>query len=474
LGEDRSILRHFVEDFGSRPGNARLEAPWTEHTGEELTQWITSRARVDEFWRSSNTLQPHVRLLGPISFDDSPPPILLPGGRWLIGTQDSQEEVNIYALDLDSPLAEPDLELVISAKMDVEANHCVVHWIDYSQPRLTFRIAIVSTIGTFAVSALSLVSQWPLDRGLEPTMPVHIYHVEVEGHGQEAKLVSRHLTTLYRACPGRFLDAGLDGENFIEIRRLPGSIMTVIKYWNDRQPIPQCSFRPLSVEIFPAKTVSLPSVPQMSVCMTCHKAGVQILWGTHIIVFTEDAALIWSIDQIKRSDPESESVRGEWIQPLHSLHTPWARTGSGWDGCPFNVTISAFLHSLSHPARLDDAVQYTFAVHNKIFGLHIPRNLGIAPQLLHLLDEPNTLRAPVGTGYLRSILVHEESIVAISHMPDVWDNSPQSRTPLIRKVYNGSWKPVDNFLQSACVGYSEELGRIIVMCRHHYVLIELA
>jgi hypothetical protein len=256
LGENRSLLRHFAEELGSRPGHTHLETPWTEYTNEQLNQWITARARVDDFWCSANAFQPRLRTLGRLSFNDE---ILLPGGRWMLGKQESESKFQIYSFDLESPV--PKLELVISVDKEAAPTYRFwPHWVDPSQPRLTLRVAIVTTLNrTLVVSRPSSVSQHSSDKCLGSALPVHVYNVEIEGHGRDAKLVSQHLITFRRVCPSFSMQAGLDGEHYIDIAknwRSP-SPMIVTKYCKNGQPISNDLLRSRQILTSPGEVVSL-------------------------------------------------------------------------------------------------------------------------------------------------------------------------------------------------------------------------
>jgi hypothetical protein len=152
---------------------------------------------------------------------------------------DSESKYQIYSFDLESP--EPKLELVISVDKDaVPIYKFWLHWVDPSQPRLSLRVAIVTTANsTLVVPGPSPVSHHSSARCLESAIPVYVYNVEVEGHGRDAKLVSQHLITFRRVCPSDSIQAGLDGEHFIDIvkyGRSP-SPMVVTKYRKNGQPI---------------------------------------------------------------------------------------------------------------------------------------------------------------------------------------------------------------------------------------------
>lgn len=101
---DKNLWHGFVQEFESRPGYSRLEAPWTDYTTKELTHWVLSRFRVEEFWR-----KPLVANAAPLPRARSSPymdgelvsPILLPGGRWMLMLERFQGD--IYVFDLEAP-----------------------------------------------------------------------------------------------------------------------------------------------------------------------------------------------------------------------------------------------------------------------------------------------------------------------------------------------------------------------------------
>jgi hypothetical protein len=73
------------------------------------------------------------------------------------------------------------------------------------------------------------------------------------------------------------------------------------------------------------------------------------------------------------------------------------------------------------------------------------------------------------------VFVHPESksVIAVSYQSDGSDSLDHPRSPLVRKVYHGSWEEVEKWSYRRYIGYCEELGRIIIMCQDVYVVIEL-
>lgn len=109
-----------------------------------MQRWVLQRTRVRDVW--SNSTQPHFRtriiesrpaIQGPTpSFRES-----LPGGRWLLVGYTS---AIMYALDLENP--SPPRMLFNHAEFDQglpgrQLSTDYNLWIDWSKPRLSFRVA---------------------------------------------------------------------------------------------------------------------------------------------------------------------------------------------------------------------------------------------------------------------------------------------------------------------------------------------
>ncbi|KAF9442607.1 hypothetical protein P691DRAFT_467271 [Macrolepiota fuliginosa MF-IS2] len=95
----RHIWLHLARTLLSQSNVPRLEEPLDSYTGKELEDWTLRRCRVQRAWSSSNLRFTRRTMQGLIS-----PPILLPGGRWLLSMHEGDR---LLVTDLDARVLEP-------------------------------------------------------------------------------------------------------------------------------------------------------------------------------------------------------------------------------------------------------------------------------------------------------------------------------------------------------------------------------
>ncbi|KAF5353247.1 hypothetical protein D9756_008019 [Leucocoprinus leucothites] len=422
LGIDRDLWVHFASELESRPGYSRLESPWREYTAVELSKWVLSRIRVDELWQSSMTPQPRIRSLGSEFELKITQKKLLPGGRWLLGVHPF--EAQMYSVDLESPDPSPQLFINVECA-EIEPRFLWKYWVDKSQPRLTLRVAFF---------------QLPHADWSQTQIPIDIFDVELEGHGADAKLRSRLISTFRHSITGRHMVCCLDGEYYVEVRRDIVSTLTVVKYCDGGQPINPDLIIPRTIVIGP---------PRFS--------SVHILWGTHIVILTRDRIHVYSMDQFSSGSPPTNL---DDTPPVHSIVT-WTALGAGLRMLPNPLSKAPSIHhdNSSEPLILDDAARFTFASGDYIWGIHIPRDLKITPQLLKVTNLPVSSYSRFGMGHRHSIFVNLDSIVAIRH--EKW-NDPGAGSCAeieIESLLSDDWVSVGR----DSIGYCEELGRIVLI-----------
>jgi len=120
--------------------------------------------------------------------------MLVPGGRWLLalGTRTGC----IFYYDLDSPAMEQRL-LIDTEKLEpIEIMKNFVYWIDTSQPKLSFRVAMWCPYHLRGMSVRSNILH--VSNILEdiPFIRTYVYQVDLVGHGGDASLEARKIVVL--------------------------------------------------------------------------------------------------------------------------------------------------------------------------------------------------------------------------------------------------------------------------------------
>lgn len=118
------------------------------------------------------------------------------------------------------------------------------------------------------------------------------------------------------------------------------------------------------------------------------------------------------------------------------------------------------VQGISAPIFLPEAVRFTFAAKDSIWGINVPRDITVAPELKWVADAPFRANALPGIGHQRSLFldVKKGTIDMVHH---VWDDS-EAEPRNSRRTIVGTFLElkVDDLLFKA--GYSEELGRIVI------------
>ncbi|KAF9442608.1 hypothetical protein P691DRAFT_810342, partial [Macrolepiota fuliginosa MF-IS2] len=198
----RHIWLHLVRTLLSQSNVSRLEEPLDSYTGKELEDWILRRCRVQRAWNSPNLRFTQRTMQGLIS-----PPILLPGGRWLLSMH---EGGRLHATDLDAGVLEP--KMLIEVEEFIEGSNISDFpstfevWVDPRATSLSCRVALFKT-GLFSES----------DGGTRHTR-FHIYQMRLEGHGSDARLVAEPYQVFGGLYPGKIMSAALDDCYFIQSR----------------------------------------------------------------------------------------------------------------------------------------------------------------------------------------------------------------------------------------------------------------
>lgn len=138
-----AVWRGVVQEIASRPGMTCIEKPLNECTTQELEQWALERLRIQMIYNYSLEIIPaRPRCVEYSIPSESIEGIILPGGKRFIVVTRSRGAVHQY--DLDSPGSQFH-ELIPAKQYNDEpgnGNICHAIWIDDSQPRLTFRLAL--------------------------------------------------------------------------------------------------------------------------------------------------------------------------------------------------------------------------------------------------------------------------------------------------------------------------------------------
>lgn len=155
----------------------------------------------------------------------------------------------LYVIDLERPEQKSEVLIEATGGDPKQIQWFWVHWVDASKPRLSVPMALWYRLSGMTTKSFTLsFSNHALAIGMweQHQVPIHIYNVEIVGHGLGAKVRAKHLISVRNPSLGRHMIATLDGEHFSGIWRDPISQITVIRYCEDNQPI---QAEPMSVEI---------------------------------------------------------------------------------------------------------------------------------------------------------------------------------------------------------------------------------
>lgn len=135
--KSRQLWYEFIWELQVQPGISPTEEPLHDYTVEELEHWVLRRHRVRAAWSSPRGPAFWRRSFNaPLRY-----PLVLPGGRWLLSIGDYGR---LLFADLDA--MQPTMKLLcdyIDQREIPDYPTCFTTWVDPTEARLTFRVAML-------------------------------------------------------------------------------------------------------------------------------------------------------------------------------------------------------------------------------------------------------------------------------------------------------------------------------------------
>ncbi|KXN83797.1 hypothetical protein AN958_01074 [Leucoagaricus sp. SymC.cos] len=352
----REVWANLITRFTSfQNRNPAPEEPVESYSPEELERWLLSRLSVELGWRNEKSEPTRYR---PIKCSTPAVFHLIEGGRWLL-VPDVEGIGRVSVIDLDK--RNPSMAHLIEPmhKLDASRTLLMAVDIDRSVRTLTFNLVLTTNVMR------------------EPTSPpahVRIYKVQLKGHGKEAYLEAKHLTTFTMLGHGKFTSVDISGELLARSRRTKeGSFIEVLK-WQQSTSITHTRVR-IPVD---------QGIEQLRIVET-----------NRIVAFSKTVMFIYPIPPFQTIQANILDVF-DVVAPLWKLPCPGSRLYRGGLS-PIYFDLSTLM------------TRFVLCSQDGIYGISIPQDKKAKPRLSKLVEYETTTESGYSLGVSKAFFRHRDS-----------------------------------------------------------------